>query len=286
MPIPRFYSKNQMVFWGVKRFLIHGVIISGAVICIIPFLWMLSTSFKTPDEVLLFPPKWIPSEIQWGNYWEVFAQMPFLTFFKNSATVTLLGIVGQLLSSSLVAFGFARMRFPLRNALFILMLSTLMLPYAVTMIPVFIIFKYLGWLNTLKPLIVPAFFGNPFYIFLMRQFIMTVPAELDESAKIDGCNAFHIYYRIVLPLCKPVIATIIVFSFVFYWNDFMGPLIYLNDVEKYTVAIGLRLFQGQYGTFFHLLMAASTIALLPILILFFFAQRYFIEGIALTGLKG
>jgi len=167
-----------------------------------------------------------------------------------------------------------------------IMLSTLMLPYAVTMIPVYIIFRDLGWLNTFRPLIVPAFLGNPFYIFLLRQFIMTIPIELDEAAKIDGCSSLRIFYQIIMPLCKPVLIAIIVFSFVGSWNDFLAPLIYLNDIEKYTIAVGLRMFQGQYGSYFHLLMAASTIALLPVLVIFFFAQKYFIEGITLTGLKG
>jgi len=279
----KFSYKSKIKF---NKFLIYIVLTIGAFICIIPFLWMFSTSLKEPSEVLLFPPKWIPSKIMWSNYKEVFNFLPFLAFIKNSVIVTFASMLGQVISSSLVGFGFGRMRFPGRDTLFMIMLSTLMLPYAVTMIPVYIIFRDLGWLNTFRPLIVPAFLGNPFYIFLLRQFIMTIPMELDEAAKIDGCSSLRIFYQIIMPLCKPVLIAIIVFSFVGSWNDFLAPLIYLNDIEKYTIAVGLRMFQGQYGSYFHLLMAASTIALLPVLVIFFFAQKYFIEGITLTGLKG
>ncbi len=278
-----FSYKSKVKF---NKFLIYIVLTVGAFICIIPFLWMFSTSLKEPSEVLLFPPRWIPSKIMWSNYKEVFNFLPFLDFIKNSVIVTFASMLGQVISSSLVGFGFGRMRFPGRDILFMIMLSTLMLPYAVTMIPVYIIFRDLGWLNTFRPLIVPAFLGNPFYIFLLRQFIMTIPIELDEAAKIDGCSSLRIFYQIIMPLCKPVLIAIIVFSFVGSWNDFLAPLIYLNDMEKYTIAVGLRMFQGQYGSYFHLLMAASTIALLPVLAIFFFAQKYFIEGITLTGLKG
>jgi multiple sugar transport system permease protein len=268
------------------KIITYIIVTLGAFISIIPFLWMLSTSLKTPSEVLLFPPKWIPSRPMFSNYREIFNFLPFFTFIKNSVIVTFASMVGQIISSSLVAFGFGRMRFPGRDALFMVMLSTLMLPYAVTMIPVYVIFRSLGWLNTFKPLIVPAFLGNPFFIFLLRQFIMSIPIELDEAAKIDGCSSFRIFYQIIIPLCKPALTAVVVFSFVGSWNDFLAPLIYLSDIEKYTISVGLRMFQGQYGTYFHLLMAASTVALLPVLILFFFAQRYFIEGITLTGLKG
>jgi len=268
------------------KIITYIIVTLGAFISIIPFLWMLSTSLKTPNEVLLFPPKWIPSRPMFSNYREIFNFLPFFTFIKNSVIVTFASMVGQIISSSLVAFGFGRMRFPGRDALFMVMLSTLMLPYAVTMIPVYVIFRSLGWLNTFKPLIVPAFLGNPFFIFLLRQFIMSIPIELDEAAKIDGCSSFRIFYQIIIPLCKPALTAVVVFSFVGSWNDFLAPLIYLSDIEKYTISVGLRMFQGQYGTYFHLLMAASTVALLPVLILFFFAQRYFIEGITLTGLKG
>jgi multiple sugar transport system permease protein len=268
------------------KIITYIIVTLGAFISIIPFLWMLSTSLKAPSEVLLFPPKWIPSRPMFSNYREIFNFLPFFTFIKNSVIVTFASMVGQIISSSLVAFGFGRMRFPGRDALFMVMLSTLMLPYAVTMIPVYVIFRSLGWLNTFKPLIVPAFLGNPFFIFLLRQFIMTIPIELDEAAKIDGCSSFRIFYQIIIPLCKPALTAVVVFSFVGSWNDFLAPLIYLSDIEKYTISVGLRMFQGQYGTYFHLLMAASTVALLPVLILFFFAQRYFIEGITLTGLKG
>ncbi|HRU39272.1 MAG TPA: carbohydrate ABC transporter permease, partial [Candidatus Goldiibacteriota bacterium] len=198
-----------------------------------------------------------------------------------------LGIVGVLLSSTFVAYGFARFKFPGRDLLFLLMVSTMMIPVQVTMIPTFILFKYAGWIDTFAPLIIPTFFGGgAFNIFLMRQFFMTIPVELDEAAKIDGCNYFQIFWIILVPLVKPALATIAIFGFVYNWNDFLNPLIYLNSTSNYTLALGLQTFTTMYGTDYNLMMAASTIVLLPILITFFFGQRYFIEGVATSGLKG
>jgi ABC-type glycerol-3-phosphate transport system permease component len=191
-----------------------------------------------------------------------------------------------MLSCTLVAFAFARLQYPSRDFWFVVLLSTMMLPTHVTIIPHFVLFRILGWLNTFKPLIVPAFFGSAFYIFLLRQFFLTIPQELDDAATVDGCGIFRIYWQIILPLAKPALATVAVFSFISHWNDFLGPLIYLTSPEKMTIAVGLRLFRSQYSTEMHLLMAASTVAVLPILVIFFVAQKYFIQGIALTGLKG
>jgi ABC-type glycerol-3-phosphate transport system permease component len=279
-------TKYSTDLWRPGRATTYLLLTAGTVVFLAPFLWMVSTSLKTPAEVMQYPPSWIPEQIQWSNYVDVWQVAPFLIFLKNSVVVTGLCIVGELASSSLVAFAFARLQFRGRNLLFWLVLSAMMLPGQVTMIPVFILFNSLGWVDTLKPLIVPSFLGgSPFYIFLLRQFFTTIPRELDDAAKMDGCSPFTIYWRIILPLSKPALATVAVFSFVAHWNDFMTPLIYLNSLEKQTIAVGLQSFRGQYGTDLHLLMAASTLALLPVLGIFAAAQRYFIQGITLTGMK-
>lgn len=212
--------------------------------------------------------------------------MPFAKYALNTIIVTLLALAGGVLSSSLVAFAFARLKAPGKDALFTLMLSTIMLPAMVTMIPMFIIFKSIGWYDTLLPLIVPAWFGNAFYIFLMRQFFLTIPVELEEAARIDGCSTWRIFWQIILPLSKPVLVTVAVFSFVAHWNDFMTPLIYLNSVDLRTLALGLATFSDVWGVDIVSLMAASTAVLLPVLIIFFLAQRYFVQGVVMTGIKG
>lgn len=228
---------------------------------------------------------------QWQNYIKAWApealDETFNRYLLNTIIITVLGITGVLLSSTFVAYAFARFRFPGRDILFLIMISTMMIPVQVTMIPTFILFKYLGWIDTFAPLIVPTFFGGgAFNIFLMRQFFMTIPYELDDAAKIDGCNYFQIFSIILLPLVKPALATVAIFGFVYNWNDFLNPLIYLNSTSNYTLALGLQTFTTMYGTDYNLMMAASTIVLLPILIVFFFGQRYFIEGVATSGLKG
>jgi multiple sugar transport system permease protein len=228
---------------------------------------------------------------QWANYARAWApealDETFNRYLMNTLIITVLGILGVLLSSTFVAYGFARFRFPGRDAMFLTMVATMMIPAQVTMIPTFILFKYLGWIDTFAPLIVPTFFGGgAFNIFLMRQFFMTIPYELDDAAKIDGCNYFQIFWIILVPLVKPALATVAIFGFVYNWNDFMNPLIYLNSSSNYTLALGLQTFTTMYGTDYNLMMAASTIVLLPILVVFFFGQRYFIEGVATSGLKG
>jgi ABC-type glycerol-3-phosphate transport system permease component len=252
----------------------------------IPFLWMLSTSLKAPGDVLLQPPKWIPNPIKWENYVTAWTVAPFNRFLLNTCIITTLSVIGYALSSSIVAFGFSRVHFPTRDLWFTVLLATMILPSQVTMIPLFLLFFRLGWLNTFKPLIVPSFFGSPFYIFLLRQFFMTLPKELDDAATIDGCGALGIFWRIILPLAEPALATVAVFAFIYNWNDFLRPLIYLTSMEKMTIAVGLRMFQGYHYTEMHLMMAASTVALIPVIVAFFIAQKYFIQGIALTGMKG
>jgi ABC-type glycerol-3-phosphate transport system permease component len=273
---------------AISHSITYFFLVMGAFLLMIPLVWMLSTSLKEPGDVLKYPPEWIPNPVRWSNYVEAMTQpyAPFGIFLKNTLIKTVFGMLGQLLSASMVAFSFARLRWSGRDVLFLVVLATLMLPYQVTMIPVFILMKNLGWVDTLLPLIVPFFFGGgAFYIFLFRQFMMTIPLELDDAAKIDGCTTFGLYARIILPLSRPVLVTASIFSFLAHWNDFIGPLIYLNSTENYTLSLGLRILQG-YGGYgiqrWHLLMAASLMVMAPVLALFFFAQRYFIQGVVVS----
>jgi ABC-type glycerol-3-phosphate transport system permease component len=213
--------------------------------------------------------------------------LPFSIWLLNTVTITISATIGHLLSSALVGFGFARIKFPGRDVLFLLVLGTMMLPYPSVIIPQFVLFRSIGWLDTFKPLIIPAFFGiDAFYIFLFRQFFRTIPMDLDDAARVDGCSTFGIFRHIALPLCKPALGIILVFSFMLHWNDFMGPLVYLSSSDKFTLALGLRFFQSQYRVQWTLLMATSLIVLSPCLILFFVAQRYYIQGIVISGVKG
>jgi ABC-type glycerol-3-phosphate transport system permease component len=217
---------------------------------------------------------------------EALTILPFDLFFRNTLTITVNNVIGNLISCSLVAFGFARLESRFSNFLFILLLSTMMVPYQVTIIPMFVLFHHLGWVDTFKPLMIPPWFGYPFFIFILRQFFMTIPLELDDAARIDGCSTWRIYWNVILPLAKPAMTTVAVLGFLGNWNDFMGPLIYISSQEKYTLAIGLTLFRGQYMSNIAYLMAASVATVLPVILIFFFAQRYFIEGMTLTGIKG
>lgn len=269
------------------RIAAYTIISLGALLMLFPFVWMLSTSLKSYSEVFAWPPVWIPSSLQWRNYPEALTILPFARYFRNTATVVAFNVVGATLSSSLAGYAFARLRARGKNVVFILLLSTMMLPNQVTLIPHYVIYKVLGWIDTLKPLIVPAFLGGgAFNIFLMRQFFLTLPAQLEEAAYIDGCTAFGIWYRIMLPLAKPALGTVAIFTFMGNWNDFFHPLIYLHSPENRTMALALQFFRDQYGTDMHLLMAASVTMLIPMLIVFFSAQKVFVKGIALTGLKG
>lgn len=262
------------------------LLIGGAILFAMPFLWMLSISLKAPAEVASSGLNLIPKQFMWSNYSKALTMMPFHLYLLNTLKITFFAVIGTAISSSLVAYAFARLKAPGRGVLFILMLATLMLPAEVTMIPRFVIFRSIGWYDTLLPLIIPAFFGNAFYIFLIRQFFLTIPAELEDAAKIDGCSALRTYWQIFMPLSKPVLVTVAVFSFVNYWNDFITPLIYLNSVDKRTLALGLATFQDVWGVDIVSLMAASTAVLIPVLIIFFLAQRYFVQGVVMSGLKG
>lgn len=272
----------------IQQIITYVILFVGLLIVLFPLFWMFSTSLKTQDEVFLFPPRWLPEKPIWSNFYDALTFMPFGRYFLNTCEITFSCVVATVLSASFVAYGFARLRSRLRDPLFILVLSTMMLPPQVTMIPIFILFKLLGWVDTFKPLIIPSFFGGgAFYIFLLRQFFMSIPREMDDSAKIDGCGFLGIYWHILLPQSKPALATVALFTFTAHWNDLMGPLIYLNSYEKFTFALGLSNFTAMYGaTPWNLLMAASLVFVLPCLIIYFFAQNYFIQGIVVTGLKG
>ncbi len=252
-----------------------------------PMLWLLSTSFKEQSDIFTLPPQWIPDPIRWQNFPEALSAQPFGRYFYNTMLVTVLATVGTVLTASMAAFAFARLRFPLRGFWFGVVISTLMLPSIVTMIPTFILFRWLKWIDTLYPLIVPFWFGGgAFNIFLLRQFFLTLPLELDEAARIDGANNYRIYWQIILPLAKPALITVIIFSIINHWNEFVMPLIYLHSTDNWTMAIGLQGFKGLYATQWHWLMAASTMMVLPLIILFFSAQRYYLEGIQMSGIAG
>jgi len=267
----------------------HLLLTAGSLIMIAPFAWMLSTSLKQLGSEFVYPPKWIPNPIAWHNYVKFSEQLPipFYRYVMNTITITVFATLGTVLTSSMAAFAFARLRFKGRGPLFLLVVSTMMLPGIVTLIPTFLIFRTLGWLDSFLPLTAPYFLGGTaFSVFLMRQFFLTLPLELDEAARIDGASNLRIYWFIALPLSGPALATVTVFQVLDHWNAFMGPLIYINSLSKYTVSLALRTFQNTRSQRVSYLMAASMIQVLPVIVLFFVAQRYFIRGIHLTGLAG
>jgi len=279
--------ERQSTWWVISRVGIYLVLLAGAAVLMVPLAWMLTTSLKEDVAVFAFPPEWIPNPVAWHNYPDVFVKAPFARFYLNTMIITGISLIGQVASASLVAFGFARLRFRGRNTLFVVVLATMMLPYAVYMVPSYVFFHALGWVDTFLPLIVPNFFGGgAFYIFLLRQFYMRHPLELDDAAKIDGCSFFGIYSRIILPLSAPALGVVAIFSFLGHWNDFLAPLIYLTSDTNFTLALGITWFKGQYVTDWNLLMAGSLLIMAPCIVVFFLAQRYFIQGIVFTGIKG
>jgi len=265
-----------------------AILLITSIAAVLPLVWMISTALKDMGSVFLFPPQWIPKPILWGNFSAALTMFPFGRYFLNTTVITLYRLLGTLLTASLVAYAFARYHVPGKEIIFLIILSPLFLPEQVTLIPLFLLFKSFGWIDTYYPLTVPAFLGGgPYYIFLLRQFFMTIPTEFDDAARIDGCGELGILLRIILPLAKPAMATIAIFTFMGAWNDFLMPLIYINSETKLTVTLGLTRFQGEYGsTLWNYLMASSLMAILPPMALFFVAQRYFVQGIVLTGLKG
>lgn len=276
----------RIIRWvtGVIKYLI---LLLFSIFFILPWAWMISTSLKNPQELAIWPPIWIPNPIRFDNYYQAFKEAQLGQYFLNTLYITIPSVIGALLSNSLAAYGFARVRWPGRDVVFAIVLSTMILPGFVTFIPLYIIFSKLHWVNTYLPLIFPVFLANPFYIFLLRQFFMGLPVELSDAARVDGCTELGIFRMIILPLAKPALAVVALFQFIGSWNDYFGPLIYLSDKALYTISLGIANMQSSYGFMnYAWIMAATVISIVPIVVLFFFAQRTFIEGIALTGLKG
>jgi len=298
----------------IAHLVIHLILLAGSVVFLFPLLWMISTSLKPVEETMTIPPRWIPSEWRFDNYRKaviyqatepepyqfapgdlfngklrvaLYQRWPFLVYGLNTLYLCLLGVLGTVLSNALIAYGFARLEWRGRDVLFALTLATMMVPFPVTMVPLYALYRSFGWIGSFKPLWVAAWFGSAFNIFLLRQFFRTIPRELSDAARVDGCSEWNIFTRLILPLSKPALAVVALFHFMYVWNDFLGPLIYLTEQRNFTLSVGLQFYQSQHGgTEWHLLMAAATMIVLPVIVLFFFTQRTFIQGIALTGMKG
>jgi multiple sugar transport system permease protein len=282
--------KNRVL---LHHTLIHLALVALGLLFLLPFAWMVATSLKTATETTADPPTLMPAVAQWKNYGdavvhgrESLGYTPFLVYARNTILVCILFVAGTVVSNSIVAYSFARLRWRGRDVAFAATLATMMVPFPVVMVPVFSLFVSLDWVGTFRPLWVPAWFGSAFSIFLLRQFFRTIPMELSEAARLDGCSEWGIFTRVVAPLAKPAIAVVALFAFMAAWNDFLGPLIYLHSQEQFTLSLGLQFYKSQHSAQWHLLMAASTIVVAPIIVLFFFTQRLFIQGIAATGLKG
>jgi multiple sugar transport system permease protein len=254
---------------------------------VIPFIWMARSSLMSLTQIFEMPPVWIPSPFHWGNFYKAMTSLNFDVFFRNTMIIVIFGLIGTLVTSTISAFGFSRIQWKGRNFIFGILLSSMMLPGAVTLIPSFLGWKALGFYDTFAPLIVPAYFGGGiFNVFLLRQFYMTIPRDYDEAAVVDGASYFQIFFRIILPLSRSAVIVVALFSFLAYWNDFFNPLIYLKSDRLFTLALGLQMFQGVYTSQWDLLMAASTVVVLPSVIVFLVGQKYFLEGISLSGVKG
>ncbi|NPV08406.1 MAG: carbohydrate ABC transporter permease [Anaerolineae bacterium] len=282
------WTRSRRIEKLVHDVVVYALLVGLGALFAFPFFWMISSALKAEYQIFVWPPQWIPNPVMWSNFAEALANplLPFHLFFRNTMIIEVAVLTGRLISCTVVAYGFARLTAPGKNFWFAILLATLMLPKPVVMIPKFILFNELGWVNTFLPLTVPAWFGEAYAIFLMRQFFMSVPVDLEEAAHVDGASTLQTIRYVIVPLSIPVLTVIAILSFKDNWNDFMEPLIYLNNARLYTLAVGLAFFNGQYDVRMNLLMAASVVVMLPLVILFFFAQRAFVEGITLTGLKG
>ncbi len=289
-------ARLARIMWPrvVARGILYLVLITGAAIFMFPLFWLVATSLKPERDVFLFPPNLIPTKFEWVNYPEALAQFPFLRSFLNTMIIVIGVEIGRLLSCSLAAYGFARLRFPFRDQLFIVVLCTMMLPYQVTLLPQYLVFRDFGWLDTFLPLTVPSFFAtNAFFIFMLRQFFRTIPTEYDDAAEIDGCSPLGIYWHIILPMSLPALGAVAIFTFMGEWNDYFAPLIYLNTPENHTLAIALNSWQQAHHSnptnrprpYSQIMAVATLITLVPVIV-FFLAQRYFIQGVVITGVKG
>jgi multiple sugar transport system permease protein len=274
-------SSNKLLQQALK----HGALIGIGLLFAFPFVWLVLTSFKSPSEIVSMPPTLLPKEWHFSNYSTAVTTIPFFRYMGNTVLIFVLKAIGAALSCSLAAYGFSMLRWPGRDVVFILVLATMMLPFQVTMIPLYILYNQIHWIGTYLPLIVPSWFGYAFSIFMFRQFFRTIPVELTEAARIDGCSEPRIWAQIVMPLAKPAIAALILFEFMWTWNDFLAPLLYISKEVNWTLALGLLQFRSQRETNWELLMAASTLMVLPAVVLYFFGQKTFIQGIATTGFK-
>jgi multiple sugar transport system permease protein len=276
---------------GVTSIVLHMLVLGLSIVFALPFIWMLSTSLKTDPQVYHVPPIWIPDPIRWENYPEGLTYVPFGLYFLNTLKYGIFSTIGAVISSALCAYGFSKINWRGRDIFFYILLGTMMIPFQVQMVPLYLTFNKLGWLNSYLPLIIPSYMGSAYFIFMLRQFFLTIPMELSDAARIDGANEIKILFHIILPLAKPALTVIGLFQFIDAWNDYLGPLIYLRDAEKYSIALGLEQMRAHSMSInipllWPHLMAASTVMILPIVLLYFFAQRTFVEGITITGVKG
>lgn len=279
--------KSQRFRLNLYRWLVTLLLMGGAVVILSPVWWMVSTSLKSMQEIYRYPPTVIPEVFHWDNYIKAWLSAPFTRYLLNTVFLTVIGVATNITSNSFIAYGFSKIRFPGREVMFAVVLGTMMIPGFVTLVPQYVLFAKLRWIDTYLPLLVPGLFGNAFFIFLIRQFFLTIPNELVEAAKIDGANHLYIWSRLMLPLIKPALITVGIMAFNGKWNDFLGPLLYINSEQKYTLQIGLTIFRGTVQTQWNYLMAASVIALVPVILIFFIFQRYFIEGINVqSGMTG
>ena len=271
----------------ISKSIIYIILFFISFVCLVPFYWMIRSSLMDMSQIFTMPPIWIPKPIKFSNYKEALTMLPFGRYFLNTLFVVVFTVLGTVITSSLCAYSFSRIEWKGRDTVFGILLTAMMIPFAVTLIPTFIGWQKLGVVNSYAPLIVPAWFGGGvFNVFLLRQFFRTIPKELDEAARIDGAGHFTIYSKIIIPLSKPSLIVVSLFSFMGSWNDFLGPLVYLNDGDKFTLSLGLMQFQGMYSAQWQYMMAAATVVLIPIVIIFFIGQKYFIEGISMSGMKG
>ncbi|WP_019006604.1 carbohydrate ABC transporter permease [Cohnella laeviribosi] len=265
---------------------VYAILILFALAFILPFLWLVLGSFKSSTELFANPPVWLPSRLHWENYATGFTEFPFLLYLRNTLLIAAVNIVGAVVSNTMIAYGFSRIDWKYRDGVFVLVLATMMLPFQVTMIPLFILFQKLGWIGTFLPLMVPAFFGNPYFIFLLRQFFVGIPKELSQSAKVDGASEFRIYWQMIVPLSMPVVTTVMIFSFTHAWGDFIGPLVFLSDNKLYTLSLGIQQIMSENDPRWPLLLAVGVSMTLPVIVIFFLLQKYFIQGITFSGIKG
>jgi ABC-type glycerol-3-phosphate transport system permease component len=270
----------------IGRVALYVILVAGGLFMLLPFIWMFSSSLKDQGAIFAYPPSLIPEEARWGNFREILNVVPFGRYFSNSMLIAVLSVVGQLLSSSMAAFAWARIPFAGRNVLFMTLMAALIIPPQVTLVPLFIMMNGVGWIDTYYPLILPFWLGGAFGTFLLRQFFLSIPRDLEDAAKIDGAGPWRIYWSIYLPLCKPALATVAIFTFLLQWNELLRPLIFLSSPEKLPLTVGLAALRSQYSTSWNLIMAGALISVIPVLVLFVFAQRYFVRGVTSSGLKG